>query len=230
MGPWIRTLAFRRYFERELAGGSTHSVLDAGCGDGSYAAEIARRLPHARIVGLDLLSSPKWAEHKLGNLSFRQADLQGLAESEAYDLVVSIDSLEHITNNRAIMRAFWNALRPGGLLYLAMPRDDHDQTFLPARWFAAHHEWAEHEHIGEQYELNELEVVLKEIGFSIRLARHTFTAWGRLSWELDNVLNGSRLAFRVRALGMPFFKLLGLLDLYLPIGRGHNLIIGEKAT
>jgi hypothetical protein len=27
---------------------------------------------------------------------------------------------------------------------------------------------------------------------------------------------------------MPLFKLLGVLDLYVPLGRGHNLIIAEK--
>lgn len=29
-------------------------ILDAGCGDGTVALEVARGLPHAEVVGLDL--------------------------------------------------------------------------------------------------------------------------------------------------------------------------------
>ena len=228
MGYWIRSSAFKHYFEKEIRGRSIRRVLDAGCGDGAYAIDIARRMPESEVVGMDILRSPAWDERRLANLSFSQRDLHQLDEHETFDLVVSVDSLEHMKDNRLVMRAFWRALRPGGLLYLAMPLDKHDRSFLPARWYAFHKDWADDEHIGEQYELDQLAGVLREMGFSIRLARHTFTVWGRLSWELQTALHRGPVLSKLRTLGIPLFKLLGLMDIHAPIGEGHNLIIAEK--
>ena len=111
---------------------------------------------------------------------------------------------------------------------MAMPLDNYERTFLPARFYESHKRWAAEEHVGEQYDLDQLRNLLREIGFSIRLARHTFTAWGRLAWELQVALNRGPVLSKIGALGIPLFKLLGLMDLHAPFGDGHNLIIAEK--
>lgn len=41
----------RRYSE----GGPTPAILDVGCGGGLWICEMARRFPHARCTGIDLL-------------------------------------------------------------------------------------------------------------------------------------------------------------------------------
>jgi SAM-dependent methyltransferase len=96
-------------------------VLDAGCGEGVNARELARR--GARVTGVDV--SPKMVElardeearaplgirYELASMS----DLQPFGEA-AFDAVVSFMALHDCADYEGAVREFCRVLRPGGLL------------------------------------------------------------------------------------------------------------------
>jgi len=62
------------------------------------------------------------------------------------------------------------------------------------------------------------------------LARYTFTFGGDLAWELEAIfrLREDKFGNRINILLMPLYKLLAILDLFFPLGRGNNLLIVKK--
>lgn len=229
MGLWIRMLYFKHYLRR-FPPEHLESILDAGTGRGTYARFLAKKFPSTKITGIDILPVPEWSLPKPPNLVFEKADLTTLSENATRDLIVSVDVLEHIQGNSDAIKCFYTALRTGGILYLAVPCEPECMYLFPKAWFSKFHEWEKHEHVGEQRPLPELRTLLEETGFKILFSRNTFTFWGIAAWEMETLLgcSNTRIADVVRVLLMPIFKLLGFLDLYLPIGSGNNLIIAKK--
>ena len=98
-------------------------VLDAGCGTGRYAAELARRGYVVR--GLDrsaeLIEVAKRSrEAGKNSASFAVADIQMLP-SRRYDAVLCRGVLNDVLDDEsrgAVVRTFARALRPGGVLIL----------------------------------------------------------------------------------------------------------------
>jgi SAM-dependent methyltransferase len=93
-------------------------VLDLGCGNGCYTAELARRGAH--VCGVDIQMSHLKA--------FRQLipRVQGVGEnlpfaSGAFDVVTMIEVLEHTECDRAVLEESCRILKPGGLLILFVP-------------------------------------------------------------------------------------------------------------
>jgi len=93
-------------------------VLDLGCGNGCYTAEIARRA--AYVCGLDLQMQHLRA--------FRQAipRLQAAGEdlpfaSESFDAVTMIEVLEHTDRDSQVLKECFRVLKPGGFLVLFVP-------------------------------------------------------------------------------------------------------------
>lgn len=106
-----------------LAGRTQLRVLDAGCGTGYLLEYLKRCYPLAgEPVGIDV--SP----HALKFCQRRGASTLALASvvqtpfpSASFDLIVCIDTLQHLSPAGADQRAvaeFARLLRPGGLLYL----------------------------------------------------------------------------------------------------------------
>ena len=93
-------------------------VLDAGCGTGRVAAELARR--GYDVVGVDSDASMlAVAREKHPSLPWRQEDLAALEDESAYDLVVAAGNVVvFVTEGTGpeVVRRAARALRPGGLL------------------------------------------------------------------------------------------------------------------
>ena len=95
-------------------------VLDLGCGDGYVTREIAERLPHGRVLGVDPsrnmveLGSRSYAEQ--ANLSFAVADARELAFQAEFDLLVSFNALHWISEAEQpqALKGMRRALKPGG--------------------------------------------------------------------------------------------------------------------
>lgn len=110
-----------------FAAGRPLTVLDAGCGDGALALQLARRHPEWKVVGADqddaLLDRGRRAagQARTSNLQFVRADLADDLGSTAYDAVVSVEALEEIEEDADALRSMVAALRPDGLLVLHVP-------------------------------------------------------------------------------------------------------------
>jgi SAM-dependent methyltransferase len=108
---------------RGIAHGSR--VLDAGCGTGRYAFELARR--GYAVVGVDLspqliAEARRRAEGESSlNVSFTVGDILDLPAGGGYDAVLCRGVLNDLLDGRsreAVFRSFARALRRGGALVL----------------------------------------------------------------------------------------------------------------
>jgi trans-aconitate 2-methyltransferase len=101
-----------------LNGGET--LLDAGCGTGRITRELLQRLPHGRVVAVDLshnmLHTAQFDLHSefADRISFVAADLESLPFEAAFDVVFSTAAFHWIPDHNQLFRSLYRTLRPGG--------------------------------------------------------------------------------------------------------------------
>lgn len=105
---------------KPLAG---RSAIDVGCGAGLLTEPLARL--GARVTGLDaaaenVAAASAHAEAVGLEIDYRNADIETL-ERETFDLVTSMEVIEHVTDPAAFVAALERALAPGGLMLLSTP-------------------------------------------------------------------------------------------------------------
>jgi SAM-dependent methyltransferase len=118
---YARGNAFNAYYDRpavlSLAGDVRGlRVLDAGCGPGLYAEQLAAH--GARVVALDASDAMvERARTRLGaSADVRRADLGRPLPFEdcSFDLIVCALVIHHVEDRAAALREFHRLLRPGG--------------------------------------------------------------------------------------------------------------------
>lgn len=105
---------------RPLAG---KRALDVGCGAGLLAEPLARF--GAEATGVDAAPENIAAarEHAAGmglSIDYRAGELESLALGQ-FDLVTSMEVLEHVADKAAFLAQLTSHLAPGGLLILSTP-------------------------------------------------------------------------------------------------------------
>jgi trans-aconitate 2-methyltransferase len=100
-------------------------VLDAGCGSGKVTAQLLERLPHGRVIGVDL-SSAMLAEARATLASFGsraslvQTDLfdvdRALAHEPPVDAIFSTATFHWIDDHQRLFTALHHVVKAGGRL------------------------------------------------------------------------------------------------------------------
>lgn len=100
-------------------------ILELGCGWGSLTLWMAEQYPQSRITAVSNSTAQKRAidssarERGLTNLTVITADMnEFVAESQAYDRVVSVEMFEHMRNLDELFRRITGWLTPDGKLFL----------------------------------------------------------------------------------------------------------------
>jgi len=100
------------------------SILDLGCGWGSFSLYVARTYPRCRILAVSNSATQKaYLEeqaqaHALGNVRVQKADVNHLLLHEQFDRIVSVEMFEHIRNYSALLSKLSALLTPGGKLFV----------------------------------------------------------------------------------------------------------------
>ena len=118
--------------------------VDLGCGPGNSTELLARRFPHARILGLD--ASPDMlaaARQRLPTVRFVEADLASWTPTEPPDLLFANAVLQWLPDHAALLRRLVGWLAPGGWLAVQMPDNRHEPTHEAMHAIAAEPPWAE---------------------------------------------------------------------------------------
>jgi 2-polyprenyl-3-methyl-5-hydroxy-6-metoxy-1,4-benzoquinol methylase len=218
-------------------------LLDAGTGFGQYAYFLASEFPNAEVTAVDVkevyLRRARAFFEKTpyaGRVRFEARDLTAPPppeEAGRYDLALSVDVMEHIEDDRAVFRGFFEVLRPGGYAVVNTPSDlgGSGVTEAGAESFIG-------EHVREGYALADLREKLETAG--LRVVGHEYTygppgsaAWRLLvRWPIAWLGRSWALAPLVALYYVPAFPLglaLNALDLagYNRRGTGH-LIVAQK--
>ena len=216
------------------------NILDAGSGFGQYTYRMAKWFRGAEIKAVDI--KPEQIEDcntftqkagLSGRVKFELADLTTFQEKDKYDLVLSVDVMEHIEEDVLVFQNFHASMKKGGLLLISTPSDqggsdshDHD------------HEEGVHgfidEHVRDGYNIGDIKRKLKSVGFSKVEARYSYGTPGKISWKLSMkypilMLGVSKLFFII----LPFYYLivyplaivLNFLDLGFKHKSGTGLIV-----
>jgi 2-polyprenyl-6-hydroxyphenyl methylase/3-demethylubiquinone-9 3-methyltransferase len=97
-------------------------ALDVGCGAGLLCEPLARL--GARVTGIDaspevIVVARDHAEAMGLEIDYRQGDVQDLEGQ--FDLVTSLEVIEHVADPGAFLKALAARLAPGGLMILSTP-------------------------------------------------------------------------------------------------------------
>ena len=149
-------LGRRRLVLAELArfaGANVGRILDIGCGTGGM-------LPHyaafGTACGLDPSEEAQAACQKRGVPFVRGSGTQLPFADGSIDVITALDVVEHVPDDRGLLRELRRVLRPGGLLLLTVPA----YQFL----------WSQHDvfnHHQRRYRRSRLEALVRSSGYEI---------------------------------------------------------------
>lgn len=218
-------VAARRYLRN-----GAKAVLDAGCGpEAQLAVLLATRYPSVSFEAWDLYLDQQALEKtcarlRLNNLSSKEADLTRLDITGGYDLIYSIDVLEHIEDYKGVLDRLVAALRPGGRLFLHVPALEQRHYFQgrSSDWsrFRAHR--AGDDHVREGFALGELQAELEGRGLQVVQSQLTF---GPLAGRVADLYSTceKRGVLGIGLIMLPLVLITACLEMAFPPHRGNGL-------
>ena len=211
-------------------------ILDAGAGYGQYSFWLSSRNKNWSITAVDVKEEQvedcnNFFESigRANQVNFSIEDLTIYKAADTYDLVLSVDVMEHILEDVMVFKNFYASLKQGGMLLISTPSDQGGSDV---------HDNAEtsfiEEHVRDGYNILEMEHKLKEAGFSKIVIRYQYGSPGKISWRLSMkypilMLGVSKLFFIILPfyylVTYPFAYLLNWLDTYISHKTGTGLIV-----
>jgi 2-polyprenyl-3-methyl-5-hydroxy-6-metoxy-1,4-benzoquinol methylase len=210
-------------------------VLDAGSGFGQYSFWLARKFKSWQITGVDVKQEQvddcnaffsKAGKHIV---KFESGDLTTYKKPVTFNLILSVDVMEHIEDDNAVFRNFYNSLKPGGMLLISTPsdqggsdvHDDNQTSFIE-------------EHVRDGYNRLEIQEKLANAGFGRTTANYQYGRPGKISWKLSmkypiKLLGVSKIFFIILPfyylLVFPFCLILNYADVRIKHNSGTGLIV-----
>jgi SAM-dependent methyltransferase len=214
-------------------------VLDAGSGLGQYSWRMSRMNSKWNIKGFDInkaqIDDCNIFFGKTGlseRVSFYTCNLITLNDINHFDIILSVDVMEHIEEDILVFQKFYNSLKNNGVLLISTPSDkggsdvhgEHDSSFID-------------EHVRDGYSIQNITEKLSKAGFKSIEASYTYGKPGNISWRLSmkypiKMLNISYFFFIL----LPFYYLivfpialiLNIFDLSLSHKTGTGLLVTAR--
>jgi SAM-dependent methyltransferase len=160
------------------------NLLDAGSGFGQYDRFILKQFNNVNVLSVDvkedyLEDSCDYFrnEAEAGRIAFERADLLNFKIKDRFDMVICIDVLEHIDEDRRVIRNLAASLKEGGMFLMHSPsvysEEDagEDDSFVD-----------EHARVG--YSKQDISAKLAGAGLTPIDVSYTYGKKGHLAWEL----------------------------------------------
>jgi SAM-dependent methyltransferase len=148
-------------------------TFDAGCGNGVfsvYAARAGNEVVAASFSAAELERARGRAE-LLGvrGIRFRTLDLREIDahrhELGRFNQIICLETIEHVSDDAALLRALAQLLEPGGTLLLSAPFADHRPLYSEAREPSADEDGS---HVRYGYSRERLRELLEQAGLQLR--------------------------------------------------------------
>ena len=101
-------------------------VLDAACGEG-YGSRLMKDWGASEVIGIDISEEGIEKAKKLfseDNLHFLVHAVEMLPFSnDSFDLVISLETIEHLDKPEAFLKEITRVLKPGGTVIMSCPND-----------------------------------------------------------------------------------------------------------
>jgi SAM-dependent methyltransferase len=210
-------------------------ILDAGSGYGQYSFWMWKRFKACNILAVDVKEEQVadcnqfFSSIGAKNVKFEIADLTKFVQANVYDLVLSVDVMEHILEDVQVFKNFYASMKTGGMVLISTPSDQggsdvhegDDSSFIE-------------EHVRDGYNINEIQDKLRSAGFSKIEARYQYGSSGKISWRLSmkypiQMLGVSKLFFVILPLyyiiAYPISFVLNYFDISMKHKTGTGLIV-----
>lgn len=211
------------------------SILDAGMGFGQYSYFLSGINNKWTIKAVDVKEDQVadcadfFKKVKRNNVQFSVEDLTVFKQENTFDLILSVDVMEHILEDVQVFKNFHASLKKGGMLLISTPSDqggsdvhgDGETSFIE-------------EHVRDGYNVKDIADKLKLAGFSKADVRYSYGTPGKISWRLSMkypivMLGKSKLFYLL----LPFYYLitypicfiLNYLDMTMDHPTGTGLIV-----
>jgi 2-polyprenyl-3-methyl-5-hydroxy-6-metoxy-1,4-benzoquinol methylase len=209
---FLREWHVKRALRNTFAGHDIQTMFDAGSGFGQYSYYCARRFKGVKIHAVDVKQEQIddcrdfFLKEGISNVNFVVEDLTSPLHADEFDLILSVDVMEHIKEDELAFRNFAKALKRGGLLLVNTPSsfggsDAHgpdDPGFIE-------------EHARSGYEPEEIRRKLTGAGLSVEELLFTYGPWGTISWRLGIKIPMLLLNLsKIFAVVLPFYYLLSV--------------------
>jgi len=234
---WHVKKALRNFQHQNLVSGI--DILDAGSGFGQYCYRMNRMFSTARILGVDVkqeqIDDCNHFFQQIGQgglVTFDMADLTQYKATNHYQLILSVDVMEHILEDEQVFENFSESLKDGGILLISTPSDQggsdtdhHDEL--------GSHGFIE-EHVRDGYNREEIIDKLIRAGFSKVEVSYTYGKYGSAAWRISmkypiQMLGVSWIFYLVLPfyylVAFPFCALLNYLDVHTHNPSGTGLLV-----
>lgn len=211
------------------------SILDAGSGFGQYSYYMSQKIKSASILAVDVKDEQVADCNKffkqigVNNVEFKVADLTQFRNNNAFDLILSVDVMEHILEDVEVFKNFSASLKKNGMVLISTPsdqggsdiHDDDDTSFIE-------------EHVRNGYNIKEIEDKLRSAGFNRIDARYSYGTPGKIAWKLSmkypiQLLGVSKIFFIIIPFyyltTYPFSFILNYIDTHSSHPTGTGLIV-----
>ena len=161
-------------------------ILDAGAGFGQYTHYLSGMNRSWNILAVDVkkeqVSDCNNFFRRAGRKSvlFKIANLTTFRMQDTFDLILSVDVMEHIKEDNAVFKNFYESLKEEGMLLISTPSDkggsdvhaDGATSFIE-------------EHVRNGYNRKSLRDQLYAAGFSKVESHYSYGIPGKISWLLS---------------------------------------------
>jgi SAM-dependent methyltransferase len=212
------------------------NILDAGSGFGQYTYFLSGIDKSWFVDAIDVKEEQIadcnnfFSRISRQNVFFETGDLTTYVKPDTFDLILSVDVMEHIMEDEKVFVNFYDSLTNKGMLLISTPSDQGGSDVHE------HNEGSSFidEHVRDGYNINEIQEKLRHAGFSKTEAGYTYGKPGQAGWKLSMkypilMLNASKLLFIILPvyylLTFPIALVCNYLDLYLHHKTGTGLIV-----
>lgn len=223
-GQMLRSIYLRKAIKKYAPKNST--ILDAGCDTGRDAIYLSAKYPDFSVLGIDIndnaISEAKTrlAKANLNNANFEIMNIVDIPYVDKFDIIYSIEVLEHIYDYEKCINNFQKALKSNGKLIIHVPCPDQKRHFKRFK------KKVYPDHIHDSISVSKLVSALEANKLKVLEVKYTSGYFGSLGWEIFEIIRPRTFLKRVL---FPVILLLFYIDALLPKTKGNNaMVIAEK--